>query len=229
MLLRGLLGAMERDGRIRFVSTGGGSQGYNEGVYERFRRAALASPFAARFHFLGWLGRDEAEAIHAECDVGISLDRWCAEAVLGARNRLVNWLDLGLPAASTAVCEAARLLAEAQGMIELPLGDAEAVAAILAALPGQPQRLRETLRRGQAHVRQRYGFRQVMAPLLEWARAPRRAGDFRQPSAIAAHADFETLARERDRLAAEVASLSDRKQWLGRFRQAARRRLFGEE
>ncbi|MCX7016102.1 MAG: hypothetical protein NTW86_26680 [Candidatus Sumerlaeota bacterium] len=218
LLFDGVTRAMERLPQLRFVSTGGGSAGYNEKVYERFAERVRSSPHAGRFHLFGWIGRDEAEAIHRECDVGLNIDRWCYEGVLGARNRIINFLDLGVPVATTILSEVSRDLEAAGGVIPLPLGDANALASTLVDLCSHPERLRQTAARGQAFVRERYEFRRTVEPLLEWAAAPRRAGDYRaegkRDTPVADRMDFD---------AAEA--FSSRPSWARRFLRRLKGRL----
>ena len=92
----------------------------------------------------------------------------------------------------------------------MPLGDPEGMAATLADLAERPARLRATLAKGRAYVRERYTFRRTTGPLLAWARCPERAGDFRPnggyATPIAEKTDFEAMENELARLRAAAAS-----------------------
>ncbi len=184
LLYRGLIAAMQRDERIHFVSTGGGAEGYNEGIYGRFRQHVESGLYRERFHLLGWIARDRAEAIHAECDIGLNIDRWCYEGILGARNRIVSLLSLGLPVATTVLAEVSRELVQAGGAFEIPLGHSAAMADLLVKLSAQPQQLSESLQRGRKWLA-RNDFQAFARPLLDWAEKPVHAGDYAPASATA--------------------------------------------
>ena len=204
MLFEGLCGAMEKVPRLRFVSTGGGSPGYNEAIYETFKARAEDCPLSDRFHFLGWLSRDEAERIQRECDLGLNIDRWCYEGVLGSRNRIVNFLDIGVPVVTTILSELSRELESAEGVIGVPLGDAEALADALVDLSESPDTLEESASRGQQFTRENYSIERTAAPLLEWAASPKRAGDYDPDggyaNGVCALTDFDAVEEQLIRL-----------------------------
>lgn len=219
LLYDGLVNAMDRLEHLHFVSTGGGAAGYNEGLYEQFQRRVRQGRHAERFHLLGWIGRDEAEAIHRECDLGLNIDRWCYEGVLGARNRIVNFLDLGVPVATTVLAEISRELVACGGALEIPLGDARGMAQVLVDAEADRARLKDSLARGLEYLRAN-NFFACADPLRQWADSPARAGDFRTSgyaSAVAERTDFEAIE-------AMLAELHERRQGcrLRRFVQRLR-------
>jgi glycosyltransferase involved in cell wall biosynthesis len=178
LLFDGLCGAMAQSSRLHFVSTGGGSPGYNEDIYAKFKTRAESCALSDRFHFLGWIPRDEAERIQRECDVGLNIDRWCYEGVLGSRNRIINFLDIGVPVVTTILSELSRDLEAAGGVIGIPLGNPARFAETFAALSESPEKLRESASKGWAFVRENYSIEKTTLPLLEWAASPVRATDF---------------------------------------------------
>ena len=177
LLYAGLITAMNREPRIHFVSTGGGTEGFNEGIYGRFCTHVEAGPHRERFHLLGWLPRDQAEAIHSESNIGLNIDRWCYEGVLGARSRIVSFLTLGLPVATTALSEISHGLIQCNGAFEIPLGNADAMADLLVRLSAAPEELRNSLSRGRQWLSQS-NFQVFATPLLQWAANPVHAGRF---------------------------------------------------
>lgn len=197
LLFEGLSLAMERIPTLHYVSTGGGSAGYNEGIYAQFAERVNSSPLADRFHLLGWLDRDEAEAIHAQCDIGLNVDRWCYEGILGARNRITAFLDLGLPVATTALAEISCDLIVCGGALEIPLANPQGMARTLENVVQDRGLLIHSLEKGRAYLREN-SFLACATPLLAWARQPVRAGDFRSEgyaNAVAERTDYEAIDR----------------------------------
>ena len=195
-LLNGLLKAMDQEPRIHFVSTGGALPGHDESTYHRVRTGAAASPHAARFHFLGWVPLETLPAVFDRAWLSLSVDRPCYEAEFGARTRILESLERGVPVCSTDLCDLTHELA-ADGLIHtMPTGDADAVASTLVDLAAG----RKTLspQDGWTRLRERYGLTATTKPLLDWVDDPRRAPggvpvDFLEDS-------WQELARLQDRL-----------------------------
>lgn len=192
LLYAGLVAAMEHVPSLHYVSTGGGAAGYNEGLYEQFCRRVEGCPHRERFHMLGWLDRDKAESIHRECDLGLNIDRWCHEGILGARNRIVAFLDLGVPVATTPLAEISTDLIAADGAIEIPFADPQGMAAVIAALVQDRQRLKTSLDNGRQYLA-RNTFLASSQPLLQWAQSPARSGDFGTRNVVFERTDHEML------------------------------------
>jgi len=216
-LLQGLLTAMDAEPRIHFLSTGGALPGHDESTYHRFRAGAAASPHAARFHFLGWVELESLPAVFARSWLTLSVDRPCYEAEFGARTRILESLERGVPVVSTDLCDLTHELA-ANGLIHtVPVGDADAVANLLCALAdgrtplGPGDRWRK--------YRSRYGLEETTSALLEWVQSPQRAPggvpvDFLEDS-------WQELARLQDRL--EEVWKSPTWRTLGRVHQLLKR------
>lgn len=216
-LLQALLTAMDTEPRIQFLSTGGALPGHDESTYHRFRDGAAASPHAARFHFLGWIELESLPAVFARSWLTLSLDRPCYEAEFGARTRILESLERGVPVVSTDLCDLTRELV-ADGLIHtVPVGDPEAVAGLLCALAAGRIPLGPG-KRWQEH-RSRYGLQETTEALLEWVDSPQRAPggvpvDFLEDS-------WQELARLQDRL--EEVWQSPTWRTLGRVHQLLKR------
>ncbi len=128
--------------------------------------------------------------------LSLSVDRPCYEAEFGARTRILESLERGVPVCSTDLCDLTHELA-IDGLIHtVPTGDADAVASVLVDLAAG----RTTLlpQDGWTHLRKRYGLMATTKPLLDWVDAPQRAPggvpvDFLEDS-------WQELARLQDRL-----------------------------
>ncbi|MCO4769206.1 MAG: hypothetical protein KDA24_04195 [Deltaproteobacteria bacterium] len=216
-LLDGLLRAMDSNPHLHYVSTGGALPGHDESTYHRFRDGAAASPHAARFHFLGWVPLETLPAIFARSWLTLSVDRPCYEAEFGARTRILESLERGVPVCSTDLCDLTRELAEAELIHTVPVGDSVEVARTLVGLADGSVPMRDGARWSDA--RDRYGLDATTASLLEWVASPRRAPggvpvDFLEDS-------WQELARLQDRL--EEVWKSPTWRTLGRVHQLLKR------
>jgi glycosyltransferase involved in cell wall biosynthesis len=200
-MLDGLLRAMDRDPRIRFLSTGGTLRGHDEASYHRFVERAGGSPHAGRFHFLGWVPTETLPAIHNHSDLALFVDLDCYEAEFGARTRVLEALERGVPVAATDSCDVTHELAASSMFHPLPTAHPQAVADLLVHLCEQKASGEAGgHRQGPSweQFRERYSMEATVAPLLEWLEAPQRS-----PGGVAI--DFledywQELARLQDRL-----------------------------
>jgi len=176
-MFNGLVHAMERDGSIRFVATGGQIDGHDEVTYPRFVEMVRSSPHQNRFVLKGWLPKDLVPNYYFEANVGINCEKDIYEVRLGSKHRILDWSRAALPVVSTRVTELSLALErEGVGFVCAP-GDPTALGeAILEALrrreelPELGQRFRQTLRR-------LYGFAESTRELRQWAASPTFAPD----------------------------------------------------
>jgi len=215
-LLSGLLGAMDREPRLHLVSTGGALPGHDESTYHAFRDGAMASAHSARFHFLGWVPLETLPGVFARSWLSLSMDRPCYEAEFGARTRILESLERGVPVCTTDLCELTHELAAANLIHVVPVGDADALADKLAALA---QAMPDGLSQRWATHRAQYGMAETTAALLAWVEDPQRAPggvpvDFLEDS-------WQELARLQDRL--EEVWKSPTWRTLGRVHQLLKR------
>jgi hypothetical protein len=169
-MAEGVLHAMAADARIHFVATGGAIAGHHAAAYETFRATAAGSPYADRFHFLGWVEARRLAAVHASADVALCVDRRCYEAELGARTRLLEAMERGLRVASTVLCEQTEAMRGCEGFTELPLDDAEGIGRALVRLAdGEPSGT------GWGAIRARWSIAATTRDLVDWAATPVRS------------------------------------------------------
>ena len=181
-LVRGAEHAMQRRPRLHCVLTGGALPGYLDAVYDELLRAVEASPMRGRFHPLGWVALEDAERWIAAADVGLMVDRPCAETRLGARNRLLSFAAGGCPIVATCGTEVVEEMAAVGALRSVPTGDAEALANAIVAVLETPDRGASMARIALDYCHRHYTFEAAGGPLLrfiERAEAPDGAtGDF---------------------------------------------------
>jgi glycosyltransferase involved in cell wall biosynthesis len=199
-LYSGVSQAMQANPRLHFVATGGSLPPHDSQTFPRFQKMVEASEFKERFHLLGWVPYEGLHNYYLESDVGLILDRWSYEGILGSRTRLLDWLLYGLPAVVTVTAYLTEELVGEGLAFSFPHGSASDLAARLRELAEDPARLTTAAARSKTFVAERYSYEVACRPLLEWVVNPRQAPDAGQtlPSFAVARNN-----NDRDRLLAE--------------------------
>lgn len=184
-LFAGLEGALALNPKIHFVSTGGALPPHDSLTYPRLQSLIESSPYRERYHLLGWLPYEGLQNYYYESDLGIILDKWSYEGMLGSRTRLLDWLKYGLPAAVTLTAELTEELAQAGLAFPFPHGNGSALAALLTDLSTKPEKLKAACEQASQYAMNTFSYRKVCVPLVEWAATPRRAPDAGKPRLFA--------------------------------------------
>ena len=178
-MLAGLLGAMDADPTVHFVSTGGALRGHDETSYHRFVRAAHSSPHRQRFHFCGWVPTDTLPAIYDRAQLGLFVDIPCYEAEFGARTRILEALEAGVNVAGTDICDQTHELAQTDMFHSLEAQDPAAVTALITDLSAQWRLHGRFSRQGDGPswklLRESYSLEVTTQALLNWVEAPSRS------------------------------------------------------
>lgn len=176
-LYQGLTGAMAANPDIHFVATGGALPPHDTQTFPRFQMMVENSSYKGRFHLLGWVPYEGLHNYYLESDLGLILDRWSYEGVLGSRTRLLDWLLYGLPAIVTETAHLTEELVREGLAFSFPHGSPEGLAGRLLELAAAPERLRQAADKGPAFISERYSYQNACQPLLDWAANPRQAPD----------------------------------------------------
>jgi glycosyltransferase involved in cell wall biosynthesis len=177
VLAQALERAMERDNRVRFLSTGGAIDGHDEKTYPEFQQLVGISRFRARFDLRGWVPTEELPAIQEQVDLGVSVDRFCYETLVGARNRITGMIACGIPVLTTLGTEISRVLMDNSCALAAPTGDPEALAERILWAADHPQEMEDMARKARQLFEERYTYAATAKPLVAWADRPVRAGD----------------------------------------------------
>lgn len=176
-LVEGLERAMERNSRIRFVSTGGEVPGHDESTYRELVERATQSRFAERFDLRGWLVADELPAIVASSDLGILTEKQIYEGMLGSKNRIVQWMSTGLAVAYNRIGDLGELLEQRQLGLTFAVGDADALADRLCWAASQPEELSRMAERARSYAMENLTFAATTVDVVAWAANPLFAPD----------------------------------------------------
>lgn len=179
--------AMARDERIKFVSTGGEIGGHDELTYPAFIQMIEGSRFRNRFIMKGWIPLNLVPQYWREANIGINVDKLTYEALLGSRNRILDWMGVGLPVLTSRVCELTEIMEiEKLGLTFTPENPRELTDLILAA-SHQPEKLRAMAERAQAYSLRQFSIDATTKPLVKWVQLPSLAPDFGRTAKL--HAD----------------------------------------
>ena len=130
----------------------------------------------------GWVPYDERARWLAAAEIGVSTHLPHVETEFSFRTRVLDYLWAGLPVVSTAGDALADLVAaEGLGAV-VPPDDVRALTAALDGLLADPAR-RAAAAAASARAADAYRWPVVVAPLLDFCRAPRRAPDLALPPA----------------------------------------------
>ncbi|MFH0793407.1 MAG: hypothetical protein V2A74_05180 [bacterium] len=183
-LLAGLRAAMEKLPNLYYFSTGGETKGYNEKVYGEFLRGLEQFPaeFRKRIVLKGWLPYEPNARLTSQADLGLNVDRWTYEGMLGSRNRIVQFLALEVAVLTTPLSEVSLDLETAGAVATFEIGNAQEFASRVAELESDRERLKGIARKGRLFVETNYDFSATMVSALRWAASPSFAPDREEPN-----------------------------------------------
>ncbi|MCX7919855.1 MAG: hypothetical protein N3A72_09700 [bacterium] len=178
-LFTGLTKAMERNPRIKFVSTGGHISGHDTRTYSRFVTLVNHSRFRDRFILKGWIPLDDVTNYYFASNLGLNIDGNNYEVVFGARNRLNSMMRAGLPILTSLGTEITQILAKEQLALTFPIGDLKTfITHILWAVDHQSE-LTELGLKAKRFIFEHWTFEKTTRQLQQWVSHPTHAPDYK--------------------------------------------------
>lgn len=169
--------AMDQDRSIHCVVTGGQISGHHEEGYNRFRSQVSKSHLESRFHLLGWLTNEEVAQITLESHLGINIDLPINESILGSRNRMLYWMQCGLPILTTITTELSQYLCQNELAIGAPPEQSRRLTRLILDASARRGVLKNRAVKAKRMAYRYLSYTETCRPLLEWANAPERAAD----------------------------------------------------
>ena len=181
------------------------------------RMAVEARSLSARLGLTGthvffnedWVAYDSRQNFLLEADVGVSTHLDHLETAYSFRTRVLDYLWASLPIVATRGDSLADLIEDRQLGVTVPPGDVEALEHALSRLLDDDAfaaRCRENARA----VAARFTWSEVLQPLMEFCRHPRRAPDLLMPELVSQlRGDLSVLPYEPRGLRADVMLLRD--------------------
>lgn len=169
--------AMNRDSRIHFVSTGGAIDGHDEVTYPKFVEKISQSKHKDRFNLRGWVSRDELTEYQRNASLGINVDLPCYETLIGARNRITEFMARGIPVLSTLGTEISQILFYKGAILTAPIGDPITLASEIILAADHPNKMKQLAEQGRELFNQQYTFHTTTLDMVEWCLNPKVSCD----------------------------------------------------
>lgn len=176
-LFAGLAAAMRQEPRLKFLSLGGAMPGRDETTFYRFRRLIEESDLADRFVFTNWVPNEDVPNYYFESDVGINIDRFSYEMLIGCRYRILDMLRAGLPVITTLGTEISHIVEQERLGATFAPGDADGLRNALLSLARDEPRRRRSADRARDYLLKYRLVQDVMKPLQRWADDPKSSPD----------------------------------------------------
>ncbi|MFB3896405.1 MAG: glycosyltransferase [bacterium] len=179
-LFKGLTKAMEKNPRIKFVSTGGKIDGHDDATYPRLVEMVNQSPLRDRFIFKGWIPLEDAHNYYFETDLGLNIDGNNYEVVFGARNRLNSMMKAGLPILTSLGSEITLVLDKEKLALTFPIGDVDKFASQILWAAEHQDELKTMGLKSKQYIFEQWTFEKTTKPVQTWAKNPIHAPDWKR-------------------------------------------------
>ena len=171
-LFKGLTLAMEKNSKIKFVSTGGEIPEQDMKTYPRFLSMINGSPYKERFVMKGWVAGEDVPNYYLEADVGINIDKDIYEVRLGSKNRILDWFRAGLCVLSSNVCELTDIIEKEKIGYTFKPYDSKDLSAKLIYLANHHDEVKKTAIAGKKYGLSNFNFNKTTEKLQKWVERP---------------------------------------------------------
>ena len=171
-LFKGLVSAMEKNPRIKFVSTGGEIPEQDLKTYPYFLSMINGSFYKDRFIMKGWVPGEDVPNYYLEADVGINVDKDIYEVRLGSKNRILDWFRAGLCVLSSNVCELTDIMGKEKIGYTFKPYDYKDLSEKLIYLAGHRDEVAKTAGSGKEYALANFNFDKTTVQLQEWVEKP---------------------------------------------------------
>jgi len=179
-LFSGLEKAMSKNPQIVFVSTGGKLEGHDEHTYDNFTNMIQSSKYKERFHLCGWVPQEDLPNYYLEADLAINSDKFCYEALLGSRTRVLEWLCASLTFISTPLSEITNYLIENDLAYSFKEGNADDLAEKLLAISSDKEGLESKKQKLGKTLTEEFTYQATSGEFAEWLKNPQHSPDFKK-------------------------------------------------
>ncbi|MEW6239074.1 MAG: glycosyltransferase [Candidatus Omnitrophota bacterium] len=180
-MFQGLEKAMERDKRIRFLSTGGAIDGHDEKTYPHFQHLVSQSRFRDRFDLRGWVSGEELNRCFNRAHLGFNVDFPCYETLIGARNRLTEFMARGVPILTTLGTEISQILFYKGMALSAPMQNPAALANEIVLAADHPDKIEKLAHAARQLFEMQYTYHATAKEFVEWCENPAHSCDYGQP------------------------------------------------
>ncbi|MBM3705973.1 MAG: glycosyltransferase family 4 protein, partial [Actinobacteria bacterium] len=171
-LFAGLVTAMEKNPKIKFVSTGGEIPEQDLKTYPGFLKKIESSPYRRNFIMNGWIPGRDVPSYYFEADIGINIDRDIYEVRLGSKSRILDWMRAGLAVLSSNVCELTEIIERKGVGYTFSPGDPADLAAKILYLAANRDEVKKTALRGRKYGLENFSFEKTTESFQSWVKNP---------------------------------------------------------
>jgi len=171
-LFKGLISAMERNPKIKFVSTGGEIPEQDLKTYPYFLSMINASSFKDRFIMKGWVPGEDVPNYYLEADTGINIDKDIYEVKLGSKNRILDWFRAGLCVLSSNVCELTDVIEKEKIGYTFKPYDYKELSEKLIYMAEHRDEVKKTANAGKEYALLNFNFNKTTNILQKWVEEP---------------------------------------------------------
>jgi glycosyltransferase involved in cell wall biosynthesis len=171
-LFEGLTAAMEKNPKIKFVSTGGEIPEQDLVTYPRFLSMINGSSHRDRFVMKGWVPGEDVPNYYFEADLGINIDKDIYEVRLGSKNRILDWFRAGLCVLSSNVCELTDIMEKEKIGYTFKPYDYKDLSKKLIYLADNQDEVKKTAIAGKKYALLNFNFNKTTEKLQKWAGDP---------------------------------------------------------
>lgn len=174
-LFNGVQGAMEKNNRIKYVSIGGAA--VHVKPYETFVKLVNNSKLKDNYKLLGWLPYSDVRHYYLESDVGINIDAYNYEALLGTRTRIPEMMSHGLPVITSSACELSHLLESWGAALTFSIGNHKQLSDKILELVENKEKRNELGKKSLDLINGPLSFQETTQSLRKWVKNPQYAPD----------------------------------------------------
>lgn len=179
LLFTGLTNAMEKDSRIKFVSTGGKIDGHDDVTYPRLVKLITQSRFRERFILKGWVPLADIPNYYFESNLGLNIDGNNYEVMFGARNRLNNMMKSGLPILTSLGSEITKILEKENLALTFPIGNITAFTDHILWSVSHPQEVNAMGLKAKRYIFDHWTFGKTTLAVQSWVDHPSHSPDWK--------------------------------------------------
>jgi glycosyltransferase involved in cell wall biosynthesis len=169
--------AMHAHPNLYFVSVGASTITEADNPYERFCAHIAESAHRDRYVLLGRQPASAIPAYYQAADVGITLDAFHYETLLGTRTRLIEMMGYGLPVITTIGCELSEIIRDHELGLTFPVGDAATFRDHILQMARDANLRQQMADRAREYATTHLSFSETTRAFLDWANAPYHAPD----------------------------------------------------
>ena len=199
-LFEGLVLSMEKNPKIKFVSTGGEIPEQDLKTYPRFLSMIEHCKFAGNFMMNGWIAGEDVPNYFFEADIGINIDKNIYEVRLGSKSRILDWMRAGLAVLSSNVCELTEIMEREKIGYTFKSGDVKGLSEKIIYLASHKDEVKRTGIKGKDFGQKHFSFDITTKALQDWVRGPSFAPD--KGKEIKVLLDKDEAVRNLDRIVA---------------------------